>query len=275
MFSMKYFLPECSYELEIEQVLHNWFSIPDRPAVYVFVGVEDEVLYCGKTAHLRTRLRTHCSDAGHNKYLSRSIHTGEVKKVKVFECITELDAIVLERYFIQSGIYCGKYNIQYAKNQHIKNGYSENNFNEIDPNFEEGSIEYAFYKLNEEILYAYHQTNRKVTRDFGQCAKTAFRNCVLRIMKKLKEAVIIWNVHFEDNKHLLHQDTCDVLERYIIRSKKNRKILKEEYNIELSGNIRVKVTYCPFYEELFKHKELPCWDEFRKFRTEYFNKLTI
>lgn len=94
------------------------------PGVYVFIAHSGEVLYYGRSVNLRKRLRNHFfRNTSFSAKLRRELEAGNLSHILVFVCLTQLDAIVLERYFIQGGYYCGKYNSKYATHskKNVKN----------------------------------------------------------------------------------------------------------------------------------------------------------
>lgn len=109
-FTLNSFLPEPSFIQIIEDQI-NPFEYPESPGVYVMVSKNNEILYTGKSKNLRERITSHTNS--HNAELKQAIRRGQIKEIKIFCCQTELDADILERYFIFGRIYCGKFNIQY------------------------------------------------------------------------------------------------------------------------------------------------------------------
>lgn len=80
------------------------------------ISKRNKVLYTGKSKNLRERIYTHIHNS-HHPGVKKAIQKGDIKEIKIFCCQTELDAIILERYFIQSKIYRGKFNIQFTFGQ--------------------------------------------------------------------------------------------------------------------------------------------------------------
>ncbi|QJX74727.1 nucleotide excision repair endonuclease [Priestia megaterium] len=111
-FSLLSNIPSPSFTQVINKQIEP-LNFPECPGVYVMVNRNDEIAYTGKAKNLRQRIHSHITSS-HNKEVERDIAQHNIKEIMVFCCETELDSIVLERYFIQSNIYCGKHNIQYT-----------------------------------------------------------------------------------------------------------------------------------------------------------------
>ena len=134
-FSLELFLPSPTTKIDFEKVKENPSLVPKNPGVYVFEREEGDYSYSGRAESLRTRFRQHINES-HNDGLKDDIEAGKIKSYFYFLCDTELDAIVLERYFIQGNYYRGKHNIQYVKaggevEEHDEEETSENEYEQL------------------------------------------------------------------------------------------------------------------------------------------------
>lgn len=142
-FNLEMFLPDPDLIIEVKGVL-DFKNFPRETGVYVMMNLKGEISYTGKAKNIRNRIKQHILKS-HNVGLKKDLESGVIKEIKIFICRTELDAIVLERYFIESGIYTGENNIQFAKVNLIKEfdiqkeEYDYINESEIEI---EGDIEY-------------------------------------------------------------------------------------------------------------------------------------
>ncbi|WP_158231893.1 MULTISPECIES: GIY-YIG nuclease family protein [unclassified Sporosarcina] len=106
-------MPEASLTIQVSNI-NILRQLPpqllSRYGVYVFFDNDDQVLYTGKSSNLRKRIIDHFRFS-HNRELWNSIQREEITKVQVYFCQKELDADLLERFFIRSGMFRGKYNI--------------------------------------------------------------------------------------------------------------------------------------------------------------------
>lgn len=112
-FTLTKHLPEPTYIQKIEDNKIDPLDFPEGPGVYVMISKQDEILYTGKTKNLSKRIHYH-KHKSHNIDVKEAIKNGDIKEIKIFCCQTELDATILERYFIQANIYCGIYNIKFT-----------------------------------------------------------------------------------------------------------------------------------------------------------------
>jgi hypothetical protein len=117
-FNLEMFLPDPDLIIEVKGVL-DFKNFPRETGVYVMMNLKGEISYTGKAKNIRNRIKQHILKS-HNVGLKKDLESGVIKEIKIFICRTELDAIVLERYFIESGIYTGENNIQFAKVNLIK-----------------------------------------------------------------------------------------------------------------------------------------------------------
>ncbi|MGF9891174.1 hypothetical protein ABEX78_21175 [Priestia megaterium] len=78
------------------------------------VDQEDKVIYTEQAKNLRTTMKTYATSDSESKVLIE-VTKGNIKEIKIFCCQTELDAVILEHYFINSGLYLGRYNNQLTK----------------------------------------------------------------------------------------------------------------------------------------------------------------
>lgn len=113
-FSLKSLLPAPTEVLDFQQVKENPSSIPTAPGVYVFERTPGDYAYSGKAESLRRRIATHLSNT-HNDGLREDLAADRIEHLLLFVCETELDATVLERYFIEGGYYRGEHNIQFTR----------------------------------------------------------------------------------------------------------------------------------------------------------------
>ncbi len=70
-------------------------SLPDSPGVYLFYGLQEELLYVGKSKAVRTRVRSHFS-AAEERWLCRKVYRVEVRRTA-----GELGALLLESQLIK------------------------------------------------------------------------------------------------------------------------------------------------------------------------------
>jgi DNA polymerase III subunit epsilon len=73
----------------------NILSFPNSPGVYLFFGVDDILLYVGKSKTIRTRIRSHFA-ARDERWLMKRIH-----RIEVRETAGELGAFLLESRLIK------------------------------------------------------------------------------------------------------------------------------------------------------------------------------
>lgn len=69
--------------------------IPNVPGVYLFYGVQDELLYVGKSKTLKARVRAHFRDR------SERMMMGRVRRIEIRETAGELGALLLESRLIK------------------------------------------------------------------------------------------------------------------------------------------------------------------------------
>lgn len=111
-FSLYRVLPQPHYVFLIENKI-NLNEFPNIMGVYLLYGHGNKLLYTGQSSNVRKRITQHKYNS-HIPQLKNEIDFGNVVKIEIYECETNLDAIILEKYFIQSGIKSGKYNTQYT-----------------------------------------------------------------------------------------------------------------------------------------------------------------
>lgn len=72
-------------------------KLPDGPGIYLFYGPDNELLYVGKSKHIRTRVRSHFSDdsPAEQKLMKK------VSRIDFRETAGELSALLLEAYTIK------------------------------------------------------------------------------------------------------------------------------------------------------------------------------
>lgn len=112
-FSFSSFVPAPSFIHYIDNSIEP-LNYPECPGVYVMVDQEDKVIYTEQAENLRTTMKTYATSNSDCKVLSE-VTNGNIKEIKIFCCQTELDAVILEHYFINSGLYLGRYNNQQTK----------------------------------------------------------------------------------------------------------------------------------------------------------------
>ena len=82
----------------------NVNAIPKTPGVYVFLKVK-EMLYIGKAANLRDRVKNHFAQPLYRD----NLFTSQVTRIGYFETQSEIDALLLESQLIKS--HQPKYNV--------------------------------------------------------------------------------------------------------------------------------------------------------------------
>ncbi|QJX80337.1 GIY-YIG nuclease family protein [Priestia megaterium] len=131
-FSFSSFVPSPSFIHYIDNNIEP-LNYPECPGVYVMVDQEDKVIYTEQAQNLRTTMKTYATSNSESKVLSE-VTKGNIKEIKIFCCQTELDAVILEHYFINSGLYLGRYNNQQTKIK--KRGFFKETGTEINGDFE-------------------------------------------------------------------------------------------------------------------------------------------
>ncbi|PDZ55687.1 hypothetical protein CON15_19295 [Bacillus cereus] len=119
-FTFQKIKPIPSYVYSFWWLEKNLDRLAEVPAVYVFLSYNKITLYTGETKNLRSRIKQHIKGS-HNEDLYLAIRNGDVANLLIFECSTELDAIMLERYLITGNQYCGIYNKTFNEKTHKKN----------------------------------------------------------------------------------------------------------------------------------------------------------
>ncbi|NQX83353.1 MAG: GIY-YIG nuclease family protein, partial [Mycoplasmataceae bacterium] len=85
----------------------NWSTIPTSPGVYLWKGINDQVIYVGKAKNLKNRMKQYFKDnlSPKNKLLLINIVDFDFQV-----CSSEIDALVLEQNLINE--YEPKFNIK-------------------------------------------------------------------------------------------------------------------------------------------------------------------
>lgn len=97
-------LPQELISASLEQVLdqttlrRSSSELSDNPGVYFFYGENQELLYVGKSKHIRTRVRSHFSGKGTGK--EKRIQS-ETSLIETKETSGELSALLLESHLIK------------------------------------------------------------------------------------------------------------------------------------------------------------------------------
>ncbi len=76
-----------------------WVSLPELPGVYYFRDAAGKVLYVGKAANLRQRVRSHFSNSKKTRKLQEWVR--RIYHIDFEVCVTELHALVLEELEIK------------------------------------------------------------------------------------------------------------------------------------------------------------------------------
>ncbi|MED4285194.1 hypothetical protein P4679_25065 [Priestia megaterium] len=109
-FGFSSFVPAPSFIQRIDKTIEP-LNYPECPGVYVMVDNDDKVIYTEQAENLRTKIKTYTTSNCGSEVLNE-VTEGNVKEIKIFCCQTELDAVILEHYFINSGLYLGRHNNQ-------------------------------------------------------------------------------------------------------------------------------------------------------------------
>jgi len=81
--------------------LDQWHQLPDGPGVYFFYGADDQLLYVGKSVHLRQRVRSYLrAGGGHSSQTERLKF--EAETVAIQSTGSELAALLLENQLIKT-----------------------------------------------------------------------------------------------------------------------------------------------------------------------------
>ncbi|MDB5189796.1 MAG: hypothetical protein JWN49_122 [Parcubacteria group bacterium] len=80
-------------------VKETFTDLPDSAGVYFFYGPEQELLYVGKSKHVRTRARSHFNQSAQNKKRHLQEGTSSVQSIRTSG---ELSALILEAALIKS-----------------------------------------------------------------------------------------------------------------------------------------------------------------------------
>lgn len=165
-----------------------------------------------------------------------------VSYILIFECETDLDATILERYFIQSGLYRGLYNTQFISEPLTSMPEPEAKYDDTN-DFPVGSIESIIYELGQEIEH--------VIPDWNKIYK-AFQGCALRLMKRRKDLSLMWDVYQHDYGYLLSDEAKDRIAA-ILSHKRHKKKLLDSYEIEvITFKGRKKIHYKGYVNYLSK-----------------------
>ncbi|MEM4992578.1 hypothetical protein WKH56_08555 [Priestia sp. SB1] len=109
-FSLSSFVPAPSFIERINKSIEP-LNYPECPGVYVMIDQDDKVIFTEQAENLRTRIKAYTTSNCDSEVLNE-ITKGSVKEIKIFCCQTDLDAVILEYYFINSGLYLGRHNKQ-------------------------------------------------------------------------------------------------------------------------------------------------------------------
>jgi len=83
-------------------------SFPDKPGVYRFYNITDQVIYVGKAKSLKARVSSYFNDlSGHNRKTRKMV--GEIARIEITLVNSEFDALLLENSLIKE--YQPRYNI--------------------------------------------------------------------------------------------------------------------------------------------------------------------
>lgn len=176
-FSFSSFVPAPSFIERIDKNIEP-LNYPECPGVYVMVDQEDKVIYTEQAENLRTTMKTYAASNRGSKVL-KEVTKGNVKEIKIFCCQTKLDAVILEHYFINSGIYLGRYNNQQAKEN--TEGIFKETATETNGDFEKGKCE-APRSLAEEVQRLLDANNTLVTKIIDQ--QNSFNDHFLNTLEK-------------------------------------------------------------------------------------------
>ncbi|MDP9726946.1 putative GIY-YIG superfamily endonuclease [Priestia aryabhattai] len=257
-FSLLSNIPSPSFTQTINKHIEP-LNFPECPGVYVMVNRKGEIAYTGKTKNLRQRIHNHVTSS-HNKGVEKDIAQHNIKEIMVFCCETELDSIVLERYFIQSDIYRGKHNIQYVSPS--SNDFPPNKKNSVNRLLKKSAIgttdQEEIISLRKEVdslkdcvakgmeTIEEMKRNNSVQEEIIKLKKEvdaevkAIEKCFNLILKHFD---LIWDTRKKDidwscEMFSKTQDICVVMRENLTELNKLIKLSKE--NVELKTEIKVK-----------------------------------
>lgn len=176
-FSFSSFAPAPSFIERIDKTIEP-LNYPECPGVYVMVDKDDKVIYTEQAENLRTTMKTYATSNRGSKVLNE-VTKGNVEEIKIFCCQTELDAVILEHYFINSGLYLGRYNNQQTKSN--KEGLFKEKGAEINGDFEKEKNE-APRSIAEEVQRLLDANNTLVTKIIDQ--QNSFNDHFLNTLDK-------------------------------------------------------------------------------------------
>jgi len=176
-FSFSSFVPAPSFIERIDKSIEP-LNYPECPGVYVMVDKDDKVIYTEQAENLRTTMKTYATSNCGSEVLNE-VTKGNVKEIKIFCCQTKLDAAILEHYFINLGIYLGRYNNQQAKEN--TEGIFKETATETNGDFEKEKCE-APRSLAEEVQRLLDANNTLVTKIIDQ--QNSFNDHFLNTLEK-------------------------------------------------------------------------------------------
>lgn len=219
-FSLELFLPTPTNKIDFQTLQENTHLLPNSPGVYVFEREEGDYSYSGRAESLRKRLRDHLKGT-HNEGLKKDIEEGNIQHYFYFLCDTELDAIVLERYFIQGGYYRGEHNVQYVKEDAL-----------LEDDSELSKEEYALLLQEEKEALEQMLKEDEVTKI------RLFEKFTYRIQNKVD------NIHYIGRKHVqeVYAKELFIFLFNYIRYTKHTNLNWTHFKAELEGKISKEMT---------------------------------
>ena len=93
----------------MEYAKSSYLSLPSKAGIYVFLDKDKQVLYVGKANDLKSRVSSYFTSPGQLGEKTKLL-VEQIKKIKVTFVETELEALLLEAFYIKQ--YRPKYNIK-------------------------------------------------------------------------------------------------------------------------------------------------------------------
>jgi len=252
-FSLLSNIPSPSFIQTIKNKIEP-LNFPECPGVYVMVNQKGEISYTGKAKNLRDRIYAHVKSS-HNLGVEDDIAKQNIKEIMVFCCDTELDAIILERYFIQSNIYCGKHNKQYVSSslsdfRSKKRDFSKRIFNENVTGIEQEEID-GLKREVEDLRKIVGNIVNFLEEDLEmKKEEREHRREVIDMIKRSNELIYSSiDMRFYARKDFLIERMADMQAKQVLDDRDAQKRLNAVEEILLSI---IKKTRRGFFQRLFK-----------------------